>query len=436
MYSFINPWLADQGLSAPLIELVDLGLALVFLVMLWLVASLVARRAVMVWVSALVRRSAMVWDDTLLDNQFFQRLGTLLPILLCYLSLDLLLAASPVLLTVAKRLLLVLLALVVVRILDAVMNALLAIHRAAGLAEARPIRSYLDAGRIIIYCGAIIFVISILTNQSPWGILSVLGGLTAIILLIFKDTLLGFVANLQLTGHDLVRPGDWIEMPQFGADGTVIEITLHTVKVRNWDNTFIAIPSYALLSASFKNWRGMAESGGRRIKRSLYLDMTSVRFCTPAMLRRFQGYTVLRPYLQGKEAEIAAFHEKHGLAEPINQRRQTNLGIFRAYVAAYLRHNEQINQELTFLVRHLQPTPHGLPLEIYVFCKDKVWANYEGIQADIFDHLLAILPEFELRIFQNPSGHDFNRLVAGDGAGDPGDDAPAVSAEQQPDQGP
>jgi miniconductance mechanosensitive channel len=435
MYSFINPWLADQGLSARLIEVVDLALALVMLIMLWLVASLVARKAVMVWISALVRRSAMAWDDTLLDNQFFQRLGTLLPILVCYLSLDFLLAASPMLLTMAKRLLLVLLALVAVRILDAALNALLAIHQAAGLAEARPIRSYLDAGRIIIYCGAIIFVISILTNQSPWGILSVLGGLTAIILLIFKDTLLGFVANLQLTGHDLVRLGDWIEMEQFGADGTVIEITLHTVKVRNWDNTFIAIPSYALLSASFKNWRGMAESGGRRIKRSLYLDMTSVRFCTPEMLQRFQGYTVLRPYLQAKEAEIAAFHAKHGLAEPINQRRQTNLGIFRAYVAAYLRHNEQINQELTFLVRHLQPTPHGLPLEIYVFCKDKVWANYEGIQADIFDHLLAILPEFELRIFQNPSGHDFQRLAMGHPAGDPEYVAPAVTAEQ-PNQGP
>jgi miniconductance mechanosensitive channel len=212
----------------------------------------------------------------------------------------------------------------------------------------------------------------------------------------------------------MVRPGDWIEMPKYGADGDVIEITLNTVKVRNWDKTITTIPTYALIADSFRNWRGMEESGGRRIKRAVYLDITSIRFCTPEMIEKFSKIERLKEYVRQKQDEIQAFNQEHRINESVtvNGRRMTNIGIFRNYLIAYLRHHPKIHQDMTFLVRQLQPTDKGLPLEIYVFSNDQAWANYEAIQADIFDHIFAALPEFGLRPFQTPTGHDIFAGVA------------------------
>jgi miniconductance mechanosensitive channel len=231
-------------------------------------------------------------------------------------------------------------------------------------------------------------------------------------MLVFKDTILGFVASIQLSGHDMVRIGDWIEMPKYGADGDVIDVSIHTVKVRNWDKTITTIPTYGLVSDAFKNWRGMSESGGRRIKRSLHIDMNSIKFNTDEMLERFKKFDLIKEYIADKQEEINGYNKEHetDTSQLINGRRQTNIGVFRAYIIAYLKNNPKIHQNMTFLVRHLEPTQHGLPVQIYVFSNDQAWANYEAIQADIFDHLLAALPEFELSVFQSPTGSDFARL--------------------------
>ena len=245
------------------------------------------------------------------------------------------------------------------------------------------------------------------------GILTGLGAMTAVLILVFKDSILGFVASMQLSMNDMVRIGDWIEMPKFGADGDVIDVTLHTVKVQNWDKTITTIPSYALISDSFKNWRGMSESGGRRIKRAVNIDVNSIRFCDEAMLHRFEKNNLLKGYLQTKQSELTEYNTKHGNdpQDLINARHLTNVGTFRAYMVEYLKNHPNIHQNMTFLVRQLPPGEHGLPIELYVFSNDQDWVNYEGIQSDIFDHLLAIAPQFGLRIFQRPSGADLEALA-------------------------
>jgi miniconductance mechanosensitive channel len=258
----------------------------------------------------------------------------------------------------------------------------------------------------------VVLIISRLLDKSPWALLSGIGALTAVIMLVFKDSILGFVASVQLTTNDMVRRGDWIEMPKYGADGDVIEVSLNTVKVQNWDKTISTIPTYQLMQDTFKNWRGMSESGGRRIKRALYIDMNSIAFCDEEMLRRFEKIELLKDYLHEKRHEVAATNEGIGDPDmPTNLRRLTNVGTFRAYVVAYLRAHPKIHKDMTFLVRQLPPNDTGLPIEIYVFSNDQDWARYEAIQADLFDHFLAVLPEFGLRVFQLPSGADFAHAI-------------------------
>ncbi len=288
------------------------------------------------------------------------------------------------------------------------------IYKRSEVSKRKPIGGYLSVVRIVMFILAGIFILSTLTDKSPWGIVSVFGGLTAVVLLVFKDTILGFVASLQLVSHDMVRVGDWIEMPRFEADGDVIDVSIHTVKVQNWDMTITTIPTYALVSNAFKNWRGMSKSGGRRIKRALCLDMNSIRFCTPEMLVKFNKFGSIKEYLQKKQEEIDLYNREHDLdsSSVPNGRHQTNIGIFRAYIKSYLINHPKINKNMTLLVRHLPPTPKGLPMEIYLFSSDQAWANYEAIQADIFDHIFAIVPEFGLRLFQQPAGSDFAQLNA------------------------
>jgi miniconductance mechanosensitive channel len=316
-------------------------------------------------------------------------------------------------LILVKRLVFALVIFVGARAVEAFLNAIADIYSAEPGTHRKPIRPLIQSLIIVLYLFASIYIISVLINRQPWHLFTLLGGLTAVTMLVFKDTILGFVAGIQIGAYDMVREGDWIEMPKYGADGDVIAVTVNTVKVRNWDKTISTIPTYALISDSFKNWRGMSESGGRRIKRSICIDMNTVRFADAAMLERFRRMKLLREYVDKKQEEIDSDNAQQGIDlsdTVVNGRRQTNLGIFRAYLIEYLRNHPKIHQGMTFLVRHLQPTPQGLPVEIYVFSSDKVWANYESIQADIFDHIIAALPEFELRVFQEPSGSDFARL--------------------------
>jgi len=275
-------------------------------------------------------------------------------------------------------------------------------------ARIHPIKGYLQVVKIGLYAIATILIIATLIDRSPLILLSGLGAMAAVLMLIFQDTLLSLVASVQITSNDLIRVGDWVEMPQLNADGDVIDIALHTVKVQNWDKTITSIPTKRFISDSFKNWRGMQESGGRRIKRSLYLDQQSVHFLDAEERKRLYRFNLLEEYLVNKRKEIDEWNAK--LAErgqePVNTRRVTNIGTFRAYVERYLRSHPGVHQRMTLLVRQLSPTADGLPLEIYCFTNTVAWAEYEAIQSDIFDHLLAILPEFGLRVFQHPSGGD------------------------------
>ena len=270
----------------------------------------------------------------------------------------------------------------------------------------RPIKGYLQVLKIVIYCGATILVVAVLFERSPLLLLSGLGAMAAVLMLVFKDTILSLVASVQLTSNDMLRVGDWIEMPQLNADGDVIDIALHTVKVQNFDKTITSIPTHRLIAESYKNWRGMSEAGARRIKRSLLIDQTSIRFLSDEEREGLGRFRLLRAYLDEKDREIGSWNAALGEDDAINNRRPTNLGTFRAYVVNYLRDHGRITPEMTLLVRQLAPSSLGLPLEIYCFADTTAWGEYESIQSDIFDHLLAILPEFGLRVFQEPNGSD------------------------------
>ena len=279
--------------------------------------------------------------------------------------------------------------------------------------ERMHIKSYIQITKLIVNILGTVIIVGIIINKDTTLLLSGLGAMTAVLLLIFKDTILSLVASIQISSNDLFKVGDWIEAPQFGADGDVVDIALHAVKIQNWDKTISIIPTHKLIDSAFRNWRGMSESGGRRIKRSLFIDMNSIRLCTEELLEKFTHFELLKDYIEQKTKEVADHNKSNSIntAELINGRRLTNVGTFRAYIEAYLRNNSKIHPEMTFLIRQLEPTARGLPIQIYVFTNDTDWVRYEGIQADIFDHLLAIIPEFRLKVFQSPTGKDFGQLV-------------------------
>ncbi len=294
----------------------------------------------------------------------------------------------------------------------ALMSAANQIYESRPIARDRPIKGFVQLAQIAIYILGAILVIAALIDRSPVILLSGLGAITAVLLIVFRDTLLSLVASVQLTGQDMIRVGDWLEVPQFGADGDVIDVALYTVTVQNWDKTITKIPTHRLTSDSFKNWRGMAESGGRRIKRSINIDFNSIRFLTDTEVQRFTAFVLLKDYIKAKEAELKAYNEAlHAPGESgVNLRRLTNIGTFRAYIYNYLKHHPKIHDQMTLMVRQLQPGTEGLPIEIYCFSNDTDWGAYEGIQADIFDHVFAIAPEFGLRLYQRPAGADLREI--------------------------
>ena len=347
-------------------------------------------------------------DNILFENRVFHRLADFLPVLIIYIFLPEILEDSPFK-HVTEVLVSILLIINIALIINATLNALQGIYLSFQFARNISIRPFIQVLKIGLFFISGILVLSLLLDKSPLYFLSGLGALTAILLLIFKDVLLGFVAGIQLIANRMIAPGDWIEVPQYGADGDVTDITLTTVKVQNWDKTITTIPTYALISESFKNWRSMPQSGGRRIKRALLLDQNSIRFCDQTMLGRFSKMQLLKDYIEDRKKQIDEHNQNNQIDEKdrVSGRSMTNIGVFRVYVENYLKNHPMINQKMTFLVRQLPPSDKGLPIEIYVFCKDTDWGRYESIQADIFDHILAVVAEFELRLFQNPTGSDF-----------------------------
>lgn len=390
-------------------------LQLTALVLVVWLAGLLTRLLLVRTIGQAVRMTPTRWDDALLGKGVISRLANVVPALVVYYGIvivaDLPAAVTSVVRGVAGAFVVVTIALSLGKLLDAVGEVYA--QRDEERAKARPIKGYLQLLKILIYLVTVILVVATLFDRDPLLLLSGLGAMTAVLLLVFKDTLMSLVASVQLASHDMLRVGDWIEMPQLNADGFAIDISLHTVKVQNWDRTITTIPTWRLISESFKNWRGMFESGGRRIKRSLYLDQTSVRFLDEREREELRRFALIDAYLDRKHQELEEFNGKL-LAEgkdPINTRRVTNIGTFRAYVQAYLEAHPGINAKMLLLVRQLQPGPTGLPLEIYCFTASTAWVVHESVQADIFDHLYAILPRFGLRVFQQPSGEDVSRAL-------------------------
>lgn len=350
-------------------------------------------------------RGHLHWQQQLVENKFFRRLSHLLPALIIYLCTPLLINVPSLLLTLLREAALIYLLLAVLFSFSALLNSLEDIYNASKMASRAPITGFVQIAKLAVSLIIGLLIISILLDKSPTILLSGLTAIAAILLLIFRDTLLGFVAGIQIAASRMVNTGDWIEVPKFNADGEVREVGLTIVKVQNWDNTVSTLPTYSLISEAVKNWRGMAESGGRRIKRAIHIDINSCQFCDQTMLDSYNKIKHLQPYLAKKSAELNSFNQQQGLDQEdlVNSRRLTNIGTFRAYVVAYLRHHPQINQQMTLMVRQLPPTETGLPIEIYCFSANKNWLEYEGIQADIFDHIFAMLAEFKLRAYQRIS---------------------------------
>lgn len=367
-------------------------------------------------------------DAQLQDFGIIRRLSNIVPALVLSVGVNAVPGLPEAAVTVVRNVCGGFIVLTIALALGALLDIINLMYQRRADAHVHPIKGYLQVIKIAIYAIATILIIATLIDRSPLILLSGLGAMAAVLLLIFQDTILSLVASVQISSNDIIRVGDWIEMPQLNADGDVIDIALHTVKVQNWDKTITNIPTKRFISDSFKNWRGMQESGGRRIKRSLYLDQQSVHFLSTDECERLHRFNLLDDYLTEKRREIDEWNaklEERG-KEPVNTRRITNIGSFRAYVERYLRSHGGIHQSMTLIVRQLSPTADGLPLEIYCFTNTVQWVKYESIQSDIFDHLLAILPEFGLRVFQHPSGADMRDWRAT--SGQPGEVTRAAQA--------
>jgi miniconductance mechanosensitive channel len=404
----LQTWFLRVGLTADAAQLATTLSGLVGLILLAALANFVAKRIILRIVTKIVMGSRFTWDNVMLQTGVFTRLSHLAPALVINSLGPTVLGASPDVFEAVRMAVNLYLIFIWLGVLYAVLNAFHLLAEEHGRMRGVPVKGFVQAFKLIATLLAIIFALALMLGKSPLLLLSGLGALTAVLLLVFRDAILGFVAGIMISTNEIVRVGDWIEMPSAGADGDVVDVSLTTVKVRNWDKTITTIPTYNLISESFKNWRGMKESGGRRIKRSIYLDMQSIRFADAQMLERWKKISHVREHLNRKLAEIAEDNQRLGPDANVlgNGRRLTNVGTFRAYCISYLRAHKMIHQDMTFLVRQLQPTAHGLPLEIYVFVNDTTWAVYEGVQADIFDHLLAVLGCFDLRVYQHPSGYD------------------------------
>lgn len=411
MQQQITRWLEQFGLEFG--GVMSLLMVLGLIVLISVAIHLVLHRVVLAALQRRGQQSQRVWQQAITQYKLFQRVALLLQGVIISIQATLWLQSGSqtqaVIVTAAQVWILAFTLLSLFSLLD----TLLALLRQSPISNQLPLRGIFQGLKLVAAILIGIMIVSLLMGKSPLLLLSGLGAMTAVLMLVFKDPILGLVAGIQLSANDMLKIGDWLEMPKYGADGAVTDIGLTTVKVRNWDNTVTTIPTYALISDSFKNWRSMSESGGRRIKRSLNIDTGSVHFLSEEEQRRLQRNLPLHSYLNDKTQELSRHNQEIAidLASPLNGRRLTNLGTLRAYLEAYLRAHPRIHQNMTLMVRQLAPTPEGLPLEIYAFTNTTVWAEYESIQADIFDHILAVIDEFGLRVHQTPTGNDLRGML-------------------------
>ena len=387
-------------------------MGLLGLIIAALIADIIIKRIVVGVVRTIAKRSKVTWDDALIAHNVVGRIVQLVPAFIIFAGVAFVPDLPEYAAELIRNVAMAYMVLVSTMALTALLGAANTIYSSLPVAKDRPLKGFVQLLQIVVWIVGGVLIVATLIDRSPLILLSGFGAMTAILLLVFKDTILSLVASVQLTAQDMVRVGDWIEMPQFGADGDVVDVQLHTVKVQNWDKTITTIPTHRLISDSFKNWRGMQSTGARRIKRSVLIDVSSIRFQTREEIDHFKRFALLKDYIAAKEAELAAYNDalKHEVSEAVNMRRLTNIGTFRAYAESYLQNHPRIHKGMTLMVRQLGADAHGLPLEIYCFTNTTVWAEYEGIQADVFDHLLAIISEFGLRIYQQPAGSDLANL--------------------------
>ena len=373
-----------------------------------IVIDLIAKRVLVGTVRAFAKRSSFKWDDALVTHNVFGRLAQVVPALIVFVGVPFVPELPEPVAQLMRNVAMGYIVLMLTLALTAMLSAANTIYAASPVAKDRPLKGFVQLLQIVVWIFGGVVIVAAVLDRSPLLLLSGFGAMTAILLLVFKDTILSLVASVQLTAQDMVRVGDWIEMPQFGADGDVVDVQLHTVKVQNWDKTITTIPTHRLITDSFKNWRGMSHAGARRIKRAIFVDVSSIRFQTQDEIDHFTRFALLKDYIEGKEKELADYNA--GLATEVdaevNRRRLTNIGTFRAYAYNYLKNHPKIHTGMTLIVRQIGPGPEGLPLEVYCFTNTTEWALYEDIQSDIFDHLLAIVPEFGLRLYQKPAGSD------------------------------
>ena len=392
----INEGLQTLGFSQSLADQLDQFLAFLGVLLVAYLADAACRKLLLKVVSRLVKQTKATWDDIVFDRKVMVHLSRMV---------------API-----ERFCLIFIIIMFLSFISSLLTAVYTVYSEKEQFRDRPLKGLLQTAQVIIYFVGGIIVVSILIDRSPGVLLTGLGASAAVLMLVFKDSIMGFVSGVQLSANDMLKVGDWITMPKYGADGDVIYVSLNTVKVRNFDKTITTIPPYLLVSDSFQNWRGMQESGGRRIKRSINIDMNSVKFCTPEMLAKYRKIQLLTDYVEQTEEVIKEYNQEHHIDNSIlvNGRRQTNLGVFRAYLNCYLKSHPGVNHDMTCMVRQLQPTDHGIPLELYFFSSTTSWIPYEDLQSDVFDHLLAIISEFDLHVFQSPSGDDFRKTILKD----------------------
>ncbi|MBN1181373.1 MAG: mechanosensitive ion channel family protein [Bacteroidales bacterium] len=409
----IRIWLENAELSDKNVNIIQALILSIIVLTAAILVTFIVRKLLLTLFRRLIRKSETQWDDILIQRKILRKLALLAPAIVIYYLVEYALFNFPEWMAFVRSCTYIYMVLVVMLAALSFVDGLHDILMGFKFAKDKSIKGYIQVLKILVSFAGIIIILSIILGKAPNKLLTGLGALAAVLMLVFKDSILGLVGGIQLSANDMVRLGDWISMPSRNADGDVIDISLNTVKVQNFDKTITTIPTYSMITESFTNWRGMSESDGRRIKRAINIDMQSVTFCDDERINKFRKIHYLKEYIDSKLEELKKFNQANNVDDSVlvNGRRLTNLGTFRRYIEEYLSNHPKINTNMTFLIRQLQPTERGLPIEIYVFSSDKRWIQYEGIQADIFDHIIAVIPEFDLRVFQNPSGMDFQKIV-------------------------
>ena len=391
IYNELMVWLQQSGIAEEYALWLMRAVVVLSILLLVYVLDTICRKAIIPIIRKVTSKTQMTWDEHLLNDEVLNNACHLIPPAVFYLLIPLAFPEESEMLEFIFKICYIYIVIAAMKLICSFISSLYTLSNEHEKLKEHTLKGFYQMLKLVVVCVGVIIIIATLIDRSPLAILTGLGAGAAILMLVFQDMIKGLVAGVQLTANDMLRPGDWITVPKYGADGDVIDVSLTTVKVRNWDKTITTVPPYALVNDSFQNWRGMFDIGGRRVKRSINIDMHSIRFCTSEEMSRYRQ----QPWMEG--------FEETGSQE-------VNLYVFRKYVEYYLRHHPKVNQELLLIVRQLQPTADGLPLELYFFSADTMWVKYEALQSEVFDHVLAVIHDFDLRVFQSPSGLDLQSL--------------------------